>query len=92
MVLGDDTITSMNGNSVVVRFAFYLLAALIYCQVRSIGGLFAVSAALLRELGAHLVELHGQHDDRGLVNPRGHRLLLDRFARADEIVPPARQM
>ncbi len=39
-----------------------------------------VSAALLRELGAHLVELHGQHDDRGLVNPRGHRLLLDRFA------------
>ncbi len=42
-----------------------------------------VSAALLRELAAHLVELHGQHDDRGLVNPRGHRALLDRFARAD---------
>ncbi|MBS3927369.1 MAG: DNA repair protein RecN [Sphingomonadales bacterium] len=42
-----------------------------------------VSAALLRELGAHLVELHGQHDDRGLVNPRGHRMLLDRYARAD---------
>ncbi|MBA4161788.1 MAG: DNA repair protein RecN [Novosphingobium sp.] len=42
-----------------------------------------VSAALLRELGAYLVELHGQHDDRGLVNPRGHRMLLDRYARAD---------
>ncbi|MFC0587832.1 DNA repair protein RecN [Novosphingobium aquiterrae] len=42
-----------------------------------------VGAALLRELAAHLVELHGQHDDRGLVNPRGHRLLLDRFAGAD---------
>ncbi|MBX9643751.1 MAG: AAA family ATPase, partial [Novosphingobium sp.] len=42
-----------------------------------------VSAALLRELGGHLVELHGQHDDRGLVNPRGHRMLLDRYARAD---------
>ena len=42
-----------------------------------------VSAALLRELAPFLVELHGQHDDRGLVNPRGHRLLLDRFARAD---------
>lgn len=42
-----------------------------------------VSAALLRELSSHLVELHGQHDDRGLVNPRGHRALLDRFARAD---------
>jgi DNA repair protein RecN (Recombination protein N) len=42
-----------------------------------------VGAALLRELGGHLVELHGQHDDRGLINPRGHRALLDRFARAD---------
>jgi DNA repair protein RecN (Recombination protein N) len=42
-----------------------------------------VGAALLRELSGHLVELHGQHDDRGLVNPRGHRLLLDRFAKAD---------
>ena len=42
-----------------------------------------VGAALLRELAPALVELHGQHDDRGLVNPRGHRLLLDRYARAD---------
>jgi len=42
-----------------------------------------VSAALLRELGALLVEIHGQHDDRGLVNPRGHRDLLDAFAGAD---------
>lgn len=42
-----------------------------------------VSAGLLRELGAVLVEIHGQHDDRGLLNPRGHRALLDSFARAD---------
>ena len=42
-----------------------------------------VGAALLRELGPMLVELHGQHDDRGLVNPRGHRALTDRYARAD---------
>ena len=42
-----------------------------------------VGAALLRELAPALVELHGQHDDRGLVNPRGHRALLDRYARAD---------
>lgn len=39
--------------------------------------------ALLRTLAPILVELHGQHDDRGLVNPRGHRALLDRFAGAD---------
>lgn len=42
-----------------------------------------VGVALLRELAPHLVELHGQHDDRGLVNPRGHRALVDRYARAD---------
>ena len=41
------------------------------------------SAALLRELGTRLVEIHGQHDDRGLLNPRGHRTLLDTFARLD---------
>ena len=39
------------------------------------------SAGLLRELGGHLVEIHGQHDDRGLLNARGHRALLDAFGR-----------
>jgi DNA repair protein RecN (Recombination protein N) len=41
------------------------------------------SATLLRDLGAMLVEIHGQHDDRGLLNPRGHRALLDSFGRLD---------
>ena len=41
------------------------------------------SAALLRELGATLVEIHGQHDDRGLLDARGHRALLDAFAGVD---------
>ncbi|WP_213982062.1 DNA repair protein RecN [Sphingomonas sp. dw_22] len=41
------------------------------------------SAGLLRELAPHLVEIHGQHDDRGLLNPRGHRTLLDAFGRCD---------
>src|SRR5690349_2479456 len=42
-----------------------------------------VSAALLRELGSALVEIHGQHDDRGLLNARGHRVLLDAFGKVD---------
>jgi len=42
-----------------------------------------VSAGLLRELAAGLVEIHGQHDDRGLLNPRGHRALLDAFGRIE---------
>ena len=39
----------------------------------------SASAGLLRELGSLLVEIHGQHDDRGLLNPRGHRALLDSY-------------
>ncbi len=38
------------------------------------------SGEVLRALSETLVELHGQHDDRGLLNPRGHRDLLDQFA------------
>jgi DNA repair protein RecN (Recombination protein N) len=43
----------------------------------------SASVALVRELGALLVEVHGQNDDRGLLNPRGHRDLLDAFGRID---------
>ena len=39
-----------------------------------------VSGQVLRALSETLVELHGQHDDRGLLNPRGHREILDTFA------------
>ncbi|MBC6442441.1 MAG: DNA repair protein RecN [Rhodobacteraceae bacterium] len=42
-----------------------------------------VSAELLRGLSDTLVELHGQNDDRGLLNTRGHRALLDDFAGTD---------
>ncbi|MEA5161342.1 DNA repair protein RecN [Cereibacter johrii] len=42
-----------------------------------------VSGEVLRGLSDRLVELHGQHDDRGLLNPRGHRQMLDTFAGLD---------
>lgn len=38
-----------------------------------------VSVMLLRQLGAALVEIHGQHDDRAMVDPHVHRALLDAF-------------
>ena len=38
-----------------------------------------VSGEVLRQISATLVELHGQHDDRGLLDARGHRDLLDAF-------------
>lgn len=38
-----------------------------------------VSASLLRQIGTSLVEIHGQHDDRALIDPATHRLLLDAY-------------
>ena len=43
----------------------------------------SVPAGLLRDLGSLAVEIHGQHDDRGLLNPKGHRALLDAFGKLD---------
>jgi len=39
-----------------------------------------VSVQVLRNLGAALVEIHGQHDDRALVDAATHRALLDAYA------------
>ena len=47
-------------------------------------------AEVLRALGETLVEIHGQHDDRGLLNPRGHRAILDAFASALPLVEETR--
>ncbi|NBD30067.1 MAG: DNA repair protein RecN [Alphaproteobacteria bacterium] len=41
------------------------------------------SGEVLRRVSETLVELHGQHDDRGLLNPRGHRDLLDAYGAHD---------
>ena len=38
-----------------------------------------VSVQLLRQVGAALVEIHGQHDDRALTDTTTHRGLLDAF-------------
>ena len=77
-LLGENGLASEPGEPLVVRRI-----------VRADGGSRAavndqpVSAALLREIGGTLVEIHGQHDDRSLLNPRGHRALLDTFGGVD---------
>ena len=49
----------------------------------------AVGVGLLKDLGAALLEVHGQSDDRGLFDAATHRALLDAFggheALADEV-------
>ncbi|MCR9273469.1 MULTISPECIES: DNA repair protein RecN [Mameliella] len=50
-----------------------------------------VSGEVLRRLSETLVELHGQHDDRGLLDPRGHRSILDLYAGAGESLTEVRR-
>lgn len=38
-----------------------------------------ISAKLLKEIGKFLVEVHGQFDNQGLLNPANHRDVLDSF-------------
>ncbi|WP_172123661.1 MULTISPECIES: DNA repair protein RecN [unclassified Devosia] len=42
-----------------------------------------VSAALLQRVGSQIVEIHGQHDDRALVDVATHRAALDAFGELD---------
>ena len=49
-----------------------------------------VSGEVLRALSDTLVELHGQHDDRGLLNARGHRAMLDDFGGLEDLVARSR--
>jgi DNA repair protein RecN (Recombination protein N) len=77
-LLADNGLESAAGEPLVIRRI-----------VKSDGGSRALvndqsaSVGLLRDLGAMLVEIHGQHDDRGLLNPRGHRALLDSYGGID---------
>jgi len=43
-----------------------------------------VSVQFLKSLGSRLVEVHGQHDDRALVDPAMHRTLLDAFGNLED--------
>ncbi len=49
-----------------------------------------VSGEVLRQLSDALVELHGQQDDKGLLNPRTHRVLLDAFGGHDDLLSQSR--
>lgn len=60
-----------------------------------------VSVQILRMIGAAIVEIHGQHDDRALTDPGQHRVILDGFggieadaaevAAASDVLKRARQ-
>ena len=49
------------------------------------------SGQVLRQISETLLELHGQHDDRGLLDVKGHMALLDDFAQAASLRDETRQ-
>jgi DNA repair protein RecN (Recombination protein N) len=51
----------------------------------------AVNVSLLRELGALLIDIHGQAEHLSLLDPRAHLGLLDRFAEVTPLLEEYRQ-
>lgn len=44
------------------------------------------TAAILREIGASLLTIHGQHDNQSLLNPSKHLGILDGYAQNEELL------
>ncbi|MEN0041101.1 MAG: DNA repair protein RecN [Pseudomonadota bacterium] len=49
-----------------------------------------VSVSQLRSIGRHLVEIHGQHEERAMVDPAAHRDLVDAFGGLEHQVEQVR--
>lgn len=45
-----------------------------------------ITAKLLKEIGKYLVEIHGQFDNQGLLNPANHRDVLDSYGDYQELL------
>lgn len=52
----------------------------------------AVGVNLLAQIGENLLEIHGQHDSRGLLNPSFHGQILDEFAGNQKLLSELRQV
>ena len=52
----------------------------------------SISVQTLKAVGAALVEIHGQHDERALVDATTHRRLLDAFAGLEKDVAAVEQL
>lgn len=45
-----------------------------------------ISAKLLKDIGKYLVEIHGQFDNQGLLNPANHRDVLDAYGNYPQLL------
>lgn len=51
-----------------------------------------IGVNLLAEIGETLVEIHGQHDQRGLLNPAFHSVILDEFSNNLELLDKIKKL
>ena len=51
-----------------------------------------IGVNLLAEIGETLVEIHGQHDQRGLLNPAFHSVILDEFSNNQELLSKVKKL
>ena len=51
----------------------------------------AISAKLLKEIGKYLVEVHGQFDNQGLLNPANHLDILDSYGNYKNLLENTKQ-
>ena len=51
----------------------------------------AVSLKLLKEIGKYLVEVHGQFDNQGLLNPANHLSVLDAYGNYADLLSEVKQ-
>lgn len=45
-----------------------------------------VTVGILKDIGTHLVNIHGQHDSQALLNPDFHNKFVDAYADCDELL------
>lgn len=45
-----------------------------------------VTVGILKDIGTHLVNIHGQHDSQALLNPDFHYIFVDAYADCDELL------
>ena len=50
-----------------------------------------ITLKLLKELAQNLIEIHGQHDSQGLLNPSTHRYILDNYGGYEEDLSSAKK-
>ena len=50
-----------------------------------------VTVSILKEIGAHLINIHGQHDSQALLNPETHYRFVDAYADDGELLEKYRE-